>query len=162
MSEETIKTDVALIKADIKNIEKFFGKVETSLDMMSDIALRVRVQEESIKNTIDRLEALDEAITWHRKEDTERQRIMMERLEEYRKNSYSDHQRLAEHNAQKRAEVNKELMGEIGKLNSSINTKLDLQGKRIAALENWRYYMMGVGGVLMFLLAKLNWPGLFG
>jgi hypothetical protein len=33
--------------------------------------------------------------------------------------------------------------------------------KKINALENWRYYIMGAGAALMLLLAKLNWPGLF-
>ena len=29
------------------------------------------------------------------------------------------------------------------------------QNDRIASLENWKYYMMGMGAVIMFILVKI-------
>jgi hypothetical protein len=33
--------------------------------------------------------------------------------------------------------------------------------KRINVLENWKYYMMGVGAVIAVLIAKISWPEIF-
>lgn len=164
MSEELseMKTDIALIKSDVNNIQKFFVKVENSLDMMTELAQKVAVQEEVQKNQIDRLEDLESYVKLHRTEDLERSRVMMNRLEEYRKASKEDHQKLAEHNASKRQEHNNSLLEQMKKHNEEVIKRLDIQDQKIRALENWKYYMMGVGAVLIFVFAKINWPGLFG
>ena len=43
-----------------------------------------------------------------------------------------------------------------------LHERITQQTKRINALENWRYYIMGVGAVLLILIARMNWPQLFG
>ena len=100
MQEELVemKTDIALIKSDIKNIQKFFSKVESSIDMMSELSKSVAVQHEVIKNTVDKLEDLDNIVQEHRKEEAARTKAMHQRLEEYRKSAYDDHQRLSSDN----------------------------------------------------------------
>ena len=65
---QEMKTDIALIKSDIKQINKFFSKVENSIDMMADLSTQVAVQQEIIKNTVDKLEDLDNIVEEHRKE----------------------------------------------------------------------------------------------
>lgn len=165
MKEEVVvemKTDIALIKADVKNIQKFFSKVETSIEMMTELSRNSAVQAEQLKNTIDKLEDLDNIVTEHRKEDIERSRIIMERLETYRTNAYNDHQRLADHTAQKRLEHNKMLIDEIREIKEAMNTRLDQQDEAIQDLQRWKYYVMGGVGVLMFILVEMNWQLMFG
>ena len=164
MSEDLVemKTDIALIKADIKQINKFFNKVEASIDMMAELSKNVAVQDEILKNMNAWVNDIEERVETHRKEDAERQKIIGERLEEYRKSSKEDHQRLADHNAEKRKETNDQILREIREMNAEMLKKINEQNRRINALENWKYYMMGVGAVLIFILAKVGIPGLWG
>jgi hypothetical protein len=39
--------------------------------------------------------------------------------------------------------------------------KLDKQDKRIQALENWRWYVLGIGLVIVFILNKIPVATLF-
>jgi hypothetical protein len=43
----------------------------------------------------------------------------------------------------------------------SLHMRINAESKRVNVLENWRYYMMGVGGILLLLVARINWPNLF-
>lgn len=164
MQEELVemKTDIALIKADIKNIEKFFGKVESSLDMMVKLSEKTAVQDEILKNTVDNLEDLDRMVQDHRKEDLERSRIMMERLDDYRSSAYNDHQRLAEHTAAKREAHNKLLIDEIRGMKELMQAKFDEQDEKISELQRWKYYAMGAIGLAMFVVVEMNWQVIFG
>lgn len=163
MQEELaeMKTDIALIKSDIKNIQKFFSKVESSIDMMSELSKSVAVQHEVIKNTVDKLEDLDNIVQEHRKEEAARTKAMHQRLEEYRKSAYDDHQRLSSDNKANRDKRHEEMMAEIRDVNSAMMGRMDEQSKRIRSLENWKWYMAGMGAVIMFLLVKIVNLGAF-
>ena len=163
MQEELaeMKTDIALIKSDIKNIQKFFSKVESSIDMMSELSKSVAVQHEVIKNTVDKLEDLDNIVQEHRKEEAARTKAMHQRLEEYRKSAYDDHQRLSSDNKANRDKRHEEMMAEIRDVNSTMMGRMDEQSKRIRSLENWKWYMAGMGAVIMFLLVKIVNIGAF-
>jgi hypothetical protein len=43
-----------------------------------------------------------------------------------------------------------------------MSEKLEKQDARIQALENWRWYILGIGAVLLFILNKIPWALLFG
>lgn len=163
MQEELteMKTDIALIKADVKNIQKFFAKVEASLDMMAELSKKVAVQDEVIKNTIDNLEDLDKMVQEHRVEDQERAQRMMERLDEYRAQAYQDHQRLADHTATKREMHNRLLIDEIREMKESMLSKFEEQDEKIQDLQRWKYYAMGAFGALVFLIVEMNWQVFF-
>jgi hypothetical protein len=157
-----VKTDIALIKNDIKQINKFFAKVENSIDMMSELSKNVAVHEEMLRNSIDRLEDLDKTIFEHRKEDLERSGIMSDRLEQYRISSREDHQRLADQSMTNREQRNKEIMDALSKLNGALDRRITEQDNRVKALEMWKYYMMGIGAVVIFIAMRIQWPALFG
>ena len=164
MQEEIteMKTDIALIKKDVQNIQKFFAKVETSLDMMADLSKKVAVQDEVLKNTIDKLEDLDTMVQDHRIEDQERSQRMMDRLEEYRSAAYNDHQRLADHTATKREKHNQLLIDEIRSMRQMMEEKLEEQDEKIEDLTRWKYYAMGALGLAMFVMVEMNWQIVFG
>ena len=46
-------------------------------------------------------------------------------------------------------------MAEIRDVNSTMMGRMDEQSKRIRSLENWKWYMAGMGAVIMFLLVKI-------
>lgn len=164
MQEEIteMKTDIALIKKDVQNIQRFFAKVETSLDMMTDLSKKVAVQDEVLKNTIDKLEDLDKMVQDHRVEDQERSQRMMDRLEEYRSAAYNDHQRLADHTATKREKHNQLLIDEIRAMREMMEDKLEEQDEKIEDLNRWKYYAMGAIGLAMFVMVEMNWQVVFG
>lgn len=162
MAQSNWETDIALIKSDIKQIQKFFGRVEDSMDVMIELSKNVAVQSEIIENTKEKLENVEQLCEETRRTDELRLTVLSDRLEEYRRSARDDHQRLADHNASKRNDSVKEILDRIDTMEKSIHQRINDQQKKINHLENWRYYMMGVGAVVVILLARFNWPTLFG
>jgi DNA repair exonuclease SbcCD ATPase subunit len=164
MAEELsgLKTDIALIKKDVKQIEVFFNKFDSALATMSDVSQKVAVQSEISKNTIEKLEILEERIEQHRVEDIHRGESISIRLEEHRRSARDDHQRLSDINAINRKERNDEIMKELHKMNSSLDKRLSEVDERIKTLENLRWYLMGTVAVLAITGSQLNWAILFG
>ena len=112
--------------------------------------------------TFQKLEDVEKLCEETKKTDELRMNVLSDRLEEYRRSSREDHQRLADHNANKRTDSVKEILDRIDSMEKAIHQRVNDQTKRINALENWRYYMMGVGFVIILLVARINWPSLFG
>ena len=156
-----IDTDIALIKKDIANMNKFFGRVETTIDMMGELTKDVAVRNEILEHTKQKLDDVEKMCDDHRRTDLLALNVMSDRLEEYRRSAREDHQRLADHNADKRVKASKEIIDRIDSMEKALHARMNETTKKINALENWRYYIMGAGAALMLLLAKLNWPGLF-
>ena len=156
-----IDTDIALIKKDIANMNKFFGRVETTIDMMGELTKDVAVRNEILEHTREKLVDVEKMCDDHRRTDLLALSVISDRLEEYRRSAREDHQRLADHNADKRVKASKEIIDRIDSMEKALHARMNETTKKINALENWRYYIMGAGAALMLLLAKLNWPGLF-
>jgi len=162
MAQSSLETDIALIKSDIKVINKYFAKVDNSLDMMSELQKTVAAQSVTLKFQGEKLEDVEQVCSSYKKEEQVRLNVLSDRLEEYRRMAREDHQRLSEASNEKRNSSNKEILDRLDQMERTLHERITQQTKRINALENWRYYMMGVGAVLIFLVAKLNWPQLFG
>ena len=156
-----LKTDVALIQKDLKQIERFFTKFDTALQSMSDIAQKVAVQGEILKNTAEKLEDLEAKINEHKQEDVARAQLLNERLEETRKSAYNDHEKLAKESQQNRKERNEEIMTQLSKMNGSLDVRLEKLDDRIKTLEHWKWYIMGLGAVVIAIAVNIKWAGLF-
>jgi DNA repair exonuclease SbcCD ATPase subunit len=156
-----LKTDVALIQKDLKQIERFFTKFDTALQSMSDIAQKVAVQGEILKNTAEKLEDLEAKINEHKQEDVARAQQLGERLEETRRSAYADHERLAKDSALNRKERNEEIMTQLSKMNGSLDARLEKLDDRIKMLEHWKWYIMGLGAIVAFIAVNIKWAGLF-
>ena len=157
----SLQTDVALIKKDIKQIERFFNKFDAALESMTQISQKVAVQGEVLKNTVLKLEDLDERIIEHKKEDIRRINILTEKLEQTRLSAYDDHNRLAKEQQQNRKERNEEIMAQLAKMNGSLELRLTRLDERIKMLEQWKWYIMGLGAVIVFIATNIKWDGLF-
>ena len=162
MAGSNWETDIALIKSDIKQIQKFFCRVEDSMNMMAELSKNVAVQNEVLEFTKEKLDDVEKLCEETKRTDELRMNVLSDRLEEYRRSSREDHQRLADHNANKRNDNVKEILDRIDRMEKSVHQRINDQQKKINRLENWRYYMMGVGFVIILLVARINWPSLFG
>lgn len=162
MAGSNWETDIALIKSDIKQIQKFFNRVEDSMDMMAELSKNVAVQNEVLEFTKEKLDDVEKLCEETKRTDELRMNVLSDRLEEYRRSSREDHQRLADHNANKRNDNVKEILDRIDRMEKAVHQRINDQQKKINHLENWRYYMMGVGFVIILLVARINWPSLFG
>jgi len=160
--EQNWETDIRLIQSDIKQINRFFGKVEKSIDQMAELSKNVAVQSEVLDFTKQKLEDVEKLCEDTKRTDELRMTVLSDRLEEYRRSAREDHQRLAEHNAEKRTATNKEILDRLDAMEQGIHSRINEQNKKINTLENWRYYLMGMGGVVLLLIARINWPNLFG
>ena len=156
-----LKTDVALIQKDLKQIERFFAKFDSALNSMSELSKHVAVQGEILKSQAEKLQSLEMKITEHKLDDIERSKMLSERLEEHRKSAYADHERLAVESQLNRKERNEEIMTQLAKMNGSLDAKLTKLDDRITMLEQWKWWIMGLGAVITFIAANIRWSGLF-
>ena len=172
MAEELneVKTDIALIKKDVKQIERFFDKVDAVMSEMTDITKSLAVQQQIIQHFADKLETLEEKMEDHKAEDIKRTEMLQARLEDYRKSSKEDHKRLSDESAKNRAERNKEIMTELGKLNGNLESRMDAlknasedQEFRLRKIENMKWWLLGAAAAVTFvaqLLIKMDIPSL--
>jgi DNA repair exonuclease SbcCD ATPase subunit len=160
--DTALNTDVQLIKKDIKQIEKFFTRFDTALEAMTEVSQKVAVQGEILKNTADKLEDLEERIAEHKAEDKARTEVLHRRLEDHRISARKDHEKLANKTAVDRKERNEEIMLQLGKMNGSLEIRLTKIDDRIKILEQWRWYIMGIGAVVLLGIMEINWTALFG
>lgn len=169
-TENDLKTDIALIKKDVKQIERFFDKVDTVMTEMSDITKSLAVQQQIIEHFSNKIEDLEEKIEQHKAEDIKRTEVLHKRLEEYRKSSKEDHKRLADESAENRKVRNKEIMDELGKLNGNLEARMDDlkrstedQEGRLRKIENLKWWLIGAAAGLTFvinMLIKMDIPAL--
>ena len=157
-----VKTDVALIKKDIKQIEKFFSKYEYILEKSTERDKRVAVQHEILNNVADKIEALDSKIEASKFETAKDLAIVHDRLEQYRSSSRDDHQRLSDNNARHRTERNAEIMEALGKLNGNLDKRISEIEGRVSTLNQWKWYVMGIGAVLLLIATKLDFTKIIG
>jgi len=157
-----VKTDVALIKKDIKQIEKFFSKYEYILEKSADRDKRVAVQHEILNNVAEKIENLDIKIEQTKFDTAKDLAIVHDRLEQYRSSSRDDHQRLSDANANHRTERNAEIMEALGKLNGNLDKRISEIEGRVSTLNQWKWYVMGIGAVLLLIATKLDFTKIIG
>ena len=146
-----LKTDIALIQKDVKQIERVFKKVDDAVEHMSEIFKTMAVQEMVLENTEKRIYNVEENFKKHNEEVEAFRKEMNLKLEDIKDTAQKERQ--ARH---------VELLASIEKLNKNLSEKLDKQDERIKSLENWRWYILGIGVVLLLILNKLPWAVLFG
>jgi DNA repair exonuclease SbcCD ATPase subunit len=147
----SLKTDIALIQKDVKQIERVFTKVDNAVEQMSEILKTIAVQENILENNEKRVTSLEETIKKRNDEEEQFRKEFARKLDDMKETSQKERER-----------HHRELLESIENLNKSVNDKLDNQDKRIRSLENWRWYLLGIGAVLLFIFNKLPWEAFFG
>jgi F0F1-type ATP synthase membrane subunit b/b' len=137
----TLKTDVALIKKDIKQIERVFDKVDQAVGEMSQLHKIAAVQDTILENTDRRIETLENTFIKHTEEELE-----------YRKELNKTLSDMKEEAQRQRERRHKEVLESIQNMNSTLSSKLDVQDKRINDLESWRWWIIGASAALIFVI----------
>ncbi len=141
----TLKTDVALIKKDINQIDRVFNKIDTAIEDMSELHKIAAVQETILENTERRLTSLEDNFVKHGEEELEFRKDLNKSLNEMKEDAQKQRERR-----------HKEILETLQEMSSNLNTKLEVQDKRIRALENWRWWILGASAALVFILTRYN------
>jgi|TARA_B110000977_G_scaffold119590_1_gene154152 4-diphosphocytidyl-2C-methyl-D-erythritol kinase len=157
-----VKTDIALIKKDIKQIGRFFDKVDIAVDAMSDIQKALAVQHQIITNFGDKVDNVESRVEENRIESMKADAVYTDRLEQYRLSSKEDHQRLSDTNMENRRERNAEIMEALSKLNGNLDKRISQIENRLASVEKWKWYMMGLSASVIFIITKLDIKSIIG
>lgn len=147
----SLKTDIALIQKDVKQIENIFKKVDNAVGQMSEILKTIAVQENILENNERRVSTLEETIKKHNEEEEQFRKELTQKFDDMKETSQKERERR-----------HREVLDSIENLNKSMTEKLENQDKRIQALENWRWYLLGIGAVLLFIVNKIPWETFFG
>ena len=146
----SLKTDVALIQKDVKQIERVFKKVDDAVGQMSEILKTMAVQDMVLENTERRVFSIEESFKKNTVEEEAFRKELSLKLEDMKETANRDRDRR-----------HRELLDSIENLNRNMSEKLDKQDKRIQTLENWRWYILGIGLVIIFILNKIPVTTLF-
>jgi hypothetical protein len=147
----SLKTDIALIQKDVKQIETVFRKVDNAVCQMTEILKTIAVQENILENNEKRVTTLEETIKKHNDEEVQFRKELTTKFDDMKETSQKERER-----------HHRELLDSIENMNRNMSEKLETQDKRIQALENWRWYILGIGAVLLFIINKLPWAIFFG
>ena len=141
----TLKTDVALIKKDIKQIERVFDRVDHAVGDMAELHKIAAVQDTILENAERRIENLEDTLIKHAEEETEYRKELNKTISEMREDAQVQRERR-----------HKEVMQSIKDMHKVVSDKLDKQDRRIQALENWRWWILGAAAALVFILTRYN------
>ena len=154
---ETLKTKVAVIEKEISQITDLFGKLDTTIDRMTEVSISVNqmlaMHEAQIKQTAEDAENLFHLIEKRRMENDENLKELHSRITTGNKEITQDMNAHIIQILQAIEEV-KDVM--IAREKSVRNDQSDLED-RIAEVEKKQYFMMGVGAVFGFIAGAFDW-----
>jgi hypothetical protein len=151
-----LKTDIALIKSDVKQIGRFFDKVDSAVSGMAEIQKSLAVQYQIITNFNDKLQSVEDRVEENRINDQERSAVLGDRMEVYRQSSKEDHQRIHDQNQLHRKERNEEIIRELKSIDNRFSERLTIIETKLASVEKWKYYMMGISAAIVFIISNLD------
>lgn len=156
-----VKTDIALIKKDIAQIEKTLGKLDSTLESIIGISKTLAIQERIVDSHEKRLDEIDEKISLHHKEEEEFRRELQKQIKDLSDANKNYIEELKHLNTSEREARHKEVMESIDTLRRELKEKNKEQDDKIATLENWRWWIMGIG-VAATTIVSLLWSTFFG
>lgn len=156
-----LRTDIALIKKDIAQIEKTMGKLDSTLDRIAGISKTLAIQERIVENHEKRLDDIDDKLSKHHKEEEEFRKQLQQQLHDLGETNRDYIEQLKSINTSERDARHKEVMDSIDILRKELKEKNNEQDARLATLENWKWWIMGVG-IAVTTIASLLWGTFFG
>jgi len=170
MSDDTvshIKTDIALIKNDLKQIERFFDKVDSVVDEITALSKGMAVQQQIIERFDQKLDYLEEKIDTQSRINVETKFALKEELDDHKQNFRRDMLKAMEDARNKHSEVNersrewhedrhKETIRLIENIAKDLQDKIDNQEVRIRGIENLKWWLIGAIAVATFVVQFLD------
>lgn len=161
MSDElnSVKTDIALIKNDVKQIERFFDKVDEAMEQMVSLAQDIAVQQKVLETFETKLDGLEGKLDNQSRMNLEARFAFKEELDEHKyrfKEAMTDGMKDAQQAHQDYNLKQREWMEErsdrtltaINTLTKELNMKLEDQDRRIRSLENLKWWLLGAVAVV--------------
>ena len=145
-----IRTDIALIKKDLSQIERFFTKMDNSIEKIASMSKIIAIQEKVLESHEKRLDDIDSKMTRHHDEE-----------ERFRKELQTQLAELRDASTVEREKRHREVMDSIRTLHDDLRQKNKEQDDRLTKLEQWKWWLMGVGAVLS-AFGALVWKALGG
>jgi chromosome segregation ATPase len=154
-----VKTDIALIKNDIKQIERFFDKVDEAMEQMVSISQDIAVQQNVLETFEGKLNTLEDKIDTQARINVESRFAFKEELDDHKyrfKEAMTDGMSQAQiahqdYNLKQREwmeERSERTLTAINTLTKELNMKLDDQDRRIRSLENLKWWLLGAVAVV--------------
>lgn len=152
--QNSIETEVALIKREVTQATVLFGKLDSAIDKLSNAASGISKM----------LAVHDEKLTTHDRIDAEIFELIEARRKEMQEDIKEINNRI--NNVQREladdiSKTEKKIVDALGDIKKSIDDKskatsdqIKEQESRIKSLENWRWMILGAGVVLGFILNK--------
>jgi len=154
-----VKTDIALIKNDIKQIERFFDKVDEAMEQMVSLAQDIAVQQKVLETFETKLDTMEGKLDAQARINIEARFAFKEELDEHKyrfkeamtngmKEAQQAHQ---DYNLKQREwmeERSDRTLTAINTLTKELNMKLDDQDRRIRSLENLKWWLLGAVAVV--------------
>lgn len=161
MSDElnSVKTDIALIKNDVKQIERFFDKVDEAMEQMVSLAQDIAVQQKVLETFETKLDALEGKLDTQSRMHLEARFAFKEELDEHKyrfkeamttgmKDAQDAHQDYNQKQREWMEERSERTLTAINTLTKELNMKLDDQDRRIRSLENLKWWLLGAVAVV--------------
>ena len=161
MSDELnhVKTDIALIKNDIKQIERFFDKVDEAMDQMVSISQDIAVQQNVLETFEGKLNTLEDKIDTQARINVEARFAFKEELDDHKyrfKEAMTDGMSQAQvahqdYNLKQREwfeERSERTLTAINTLTKELNMKIDELDSRTRSLENLKWWLLGAVAVV--------------
>jgi seryl-tRNA synthetase len=143
-------TEIALIKKDIKNLERLIDNVDRLSREINELSKLIAIQHRIIETHENRIASLFDITKTDENSNTDQRSQLKERLEEMRRTTLSD-----------RAVINQNIQKASDEIDEKFKTYMEKIETRIKALENWRWWVMGMGAVLVTILSYV-WKNIFG
>ena len=161
MSDElnSVKTDIALIKNDVKQIERFFDKVDEAMEQMVSLAQDIAVQQKVLETFETKLDGLEGKLDTQSRMHLEARFAFKEELDEHKyrfkeamttgmKDAQDAHQNYNQKQREWMEERSERTLTAINTLTKELNMKLDDQDRRIRSLENLKWWLLGAVAVV--------------
>jgi predicted RNase H-like nuclease (RuvC/YqgF family) len=156
-----LKTDIALIHKDIAQIEKTLSKLDSTLDNISGISRTLALQERTVDGHERRLDEIDEKISRHNKEEEDFRKELQKQIQDLSESNRDYIQEFKFSNAAEREARHREVLASIDAMRKELKDKNREQDAKITTLENWRWWIMGIG-VTVTAILTLAWKSFFG
>lgn len=161
MSDElnSVKTDIALIKNDIKQIERFFDKVDEAMEQMVSISQDIAVQQNVLETFEGKLQTVEDKIDTQARINVEARFAFKEELDDHKykfKEAMTDGMQTAQvahqdYNLKQREwmeERSERTLTAINTLTKELNLKIEELDRRTRSLENLKWWLLGAVAVV--------------
>ena len=145
-----LKADIDVLRKDVDKTNVLIDRLDIAIEKMSEVSSNINkllaVHDTKIESQHMMINEVFEAVEKRRDESEARSAILHKRITDLRDEMKDDQDR-----------HNKEILQEIAKLNKNVTESLNHIEKRITALENWRWLVIGGSIVIGFIISKIEW-----